>query len=179
MSVTACNHLLHAKSFIALCFIRFGKHFEIPLLVQSIVMLLTMFIMMEICLRMRNRASSSSTPSKSKSFFGKELNHLPSSNANCPASSFDEYSYTKLPSDPTESSTSICIPSQIKLGSYAICVVSVFIFFPVPPSPHAFLLLSCYLYFSHFHSLLLTTTNYYLGYGSQCFLFPYVRLFFA
>lgn len=147
MSVIACfTHLLHAVNpFITYSlthslFIRFGKHFEIPLLVQSIVMLLTMFIMMEICLRMRNRASSSSsTPSKSKSFFGKELNNLSSSsasssNANCPASSFDEYSYTKLPSDPCDpsdisssSNSSTCTsrtPSPtIKLGSYAICVL--------------------------------------------------------
>ena len=100
-------------------------------------MLLTMFIMMEICLRMRKRgstAASSATPSKSKAFFGKELNNLSQPNpANCsPASSFAEYSYSTLSTDPSDSSNCTsssssstssrsppCPTPTIKLGSYA------------------------------------------------------------
>jgi len=47
----------------------FGKRFEIPLLIQSIVMIAAMFIMMEICLRMRNRRTSqTSSSSKTRTF---------------------------------------------------------------------------------------------------------------
>ncbi|XP_044266705.1 solute carrier family 66 member 2 isoform X3 [Tribolium madens] len=33
----------------------FGKHFEYPLLIQSIIMNVTMFVMIHLCVRVRNR----------------------------------------------------------------------------------------------------------------------------
>lgn len=50
---------------------RFGKHFEIPLLIQSMVMLVAMFLMIEICIKMRR--INSSAPVKQSLFKGKQL----------------------------------------------------------------------------------------------------------
>jgi len=35
---------------------RFGKHFELPLLAQSVLMIFAMMAMVEICVRVRNRS---------------------------------------------------------------------------------------------------------------------------
>lgn len=36
-------------------FYRFGKHYEIPLLLQSIFMIVTMFIMIKLCISVQSR----------------------------------------------------------------------------------------------------------------------------
>jgi len=38
---------------IVLC--RFGKHYELPLLLQSILMILAMFVMIKLCINVQNR----------------------------------------------------------------------------------------------------------------------------
>lgn len=52
----------------------FGKRFEIPLLIQSIVMIVAMFFMMEICLRMRRRSHNPSISSTRRGFHGQYTN---------------------------------------------------------------------------------------------------------
>lgn len=67
---------------------RFGKHFETPLLIQSLVMITAMFIMMDICVRTRNRAtvtiysqsgsrSEGSAGRTTKTFIGKTYTLIP------------------------------------------------------------------------------------------------------
>lgn len=34
---------------------RFGKHYELPLLLQSILMILAMFVMIKLCINVQNR----------------------------------------------------------------------------------------------------------------------------
>lgn len=50
---------------------RFGKHFETPLLIQSIVMIMAMFILLELCVRVRN--SNLIIKQKRRYFSGKFL----------------------------------------------------------------------------------------------------------
>ena len=49
-------HLLYQLIYNIVCiFHRFGKHYEIPLLLQSICMIVTMFIMIKLCINVQSR----------------------------------------------------------------------------------------------------------------------------
>ena len=49
-------HLLYQLIYNIVCiFQRFGKHYEIPLLLQSICMIVTMFIMIKLCINVQSR----------------------------------------------------------------------------------------------------------------------------
>lgn len=49
--------------------LRFGYRFEIPLLAQSVIMIVTMFALVELCVRTKNRNTIGSI--KNRYFFGK------------------------------------------------------------------------------------------------------------
>lgn len=65
----------------------FGHHFELPLLIQSFVMIVGMLAMMEICIRVRDKSSSymisaiggPSGPNRRRRFLNGEYNNVPQS----------------------------------------------------------------------------------------------------
>ena len=56
--------------------IRFGHPFEIPLLAQSIIMIITMLGLVELCVRVKNRNVIGSGSIKNRYFFGKFTNAI-------------------------------------------------------------------------------------------------------
>ena len=61
IDVTDMPYYAHSSIHLPIClffmnFFRFGKHFELPLLAQSILMILAMMAMVEVCVRVKNQS---------------------------------------------------------------------------------------------------------------------------
>jgi len=54
-------------SFFKIIFCRFGRHFELPLLAQSFIMIAAMMMMLQLCTKIRRENDLSA---KKRSFFG-------------------------------------------------------------------------------------------------------------
>lgn len=52
---------------------RFGKHYELPLLLQSILMIIAMFVMIKLCINVQNRTQI--IKAKERVFTGKFCYH--------------------------------------------------------------------------------------------------------
>ena len=60
-------------------FIRFGRHFELPLLIQSFIMIAAMLMMLQLCTKIRRESDMSA---KKRSFLGE-----------CAHDSFDNFAW--------------------------------------------------------------------------------------